>query len=126
MDIKAPKLLDNKDNFVYTELEESIKKGSKLSIISRYFSMYAYFSLRKSFNKINTLRFIYAEPTFLKTHNKEARQYYIDNNSIFGNEYEIKLKNEMTQGSVSKECSKWINNCVEIKSFKDHNEALCV
>lgn len=123
LDIKAPKLLDNKDNFVYTELEESIKKGSKLSIISRYFSMYAYFSLRKSFNKINTLRFIYAEPTFLKTHNKEARQYYIDNNSIFGNEYEIKLKNEMTQGSVSKECSKWINNCVEIKSFKDHNEA---
>lgn len=123
MDIKAPKLLDNKDNFVYTELEESIKKGSKLSIISRYFSMYAYFSLRKSFNKIDTLRFIYAEPTFLKTHNKEARQYYIDNNSIFGNEYEIKLKNEMTQGSVSKECSKWIKDCVEIKSFKNHNEA---
>ena len=123
MEIKAPKLLDNKNNFVYKELEDSIKKGSKLSIISRYFSMYAYFSLRKSFNKIDTLRFIYAEPTFLKTHNKEARQYYIDNNSIFGNEYEIKLKNEMTQGSISKECSKWIKDCVEIKSFKNQNEA---
>lgn len=123
MDIKAPKMLDNKENFVYTELEDAIKKGSKLSIISAYFSMYAYFSLRKSFNKIDNLRFIYARPTFLKSHNKEAREYYIDNNTIFGNDYEIKLKNEMTQGSVSKECSKWIKDCVEIKSFKNHNEA---
>ena len=123
LDIKAPKMLDNKNDFVYTELEDAIKKGSKLSIISAYFSMYAYFSLRKSFNKIDNLRFIYAKPTFLKSHNKEAREYYIDNNTIFGNDYEIKLKNEMTQGSVSKECSKWIKDCVEIKSFKNHNEA---
>ncbi len=123
MNFKAPKTLDNKENFVYTELENAIKKGSKLSIMSGYFSMYAYFNLRKTFNKIDNLRFIYAKPTFLKTHNKEAREYYIDNNSIFGNDYEIKLKNEMTQGSVSKECSKWIKDCVEIKSFKNHNEA---
>ena len=123
LDIKAPKMLDNKENFVHAELEESIKKGSKLSIISAYFSMYAYYNLRKSFNKIDNLRFIYSKPTFLKNHDKEAREYYIDNNSIFGNEYEIKLKNEMTQGSVSKECSKWIKDCVEIKSFKTPNEA---
>ena len=123
LDIKAPKTLDNKENFVYRELESSIKKGSKVSIMSGYFSMYAYFNLRKTLNKIDNLRFIYAKPTFLNTHNKEAREYYIDNNSIFGNDYEIKLKNEMTQGSVSKECSKWIKDRVEIKSFKNHNEA---
>jgi len=121
--VKAPKILDNKTNFVYTELEENIKKGSKLSVISAYFSMYAYFSLRKEFNKIDKMRFIYAQPTFLKNHNKESREYYIDNNSIFGNDYEIKLKNEMTQGSVSRECSEWIKDKVEIKSFKNHNEA---
>ena len=65
MDIKAPKTLDNKENFVYTELESAIKKGSKVSIMSGYFSMYAYFNLRKTFNKIDNLRFIYAKPTFL-------------------------------------------------------------
>ena len=123
MDFKAPKTLDNKENFVYTELENAIKKGSKVSIMSGYFSMYAYFNLRKTFNKIDNLRFIYAKPTFLKNHHTETREYYIDNNSIFGNDYEIKLKNEMTQGSVSKECSKWIKDSVEIKSFKNHNEA---
>ena len=121
--VKAPKILDNKTNFVFKELEENIKKGSKLSIISAYFSMYAYDSLKKPLDKIDSLRFIYTKPTFLKDNTKESRQYYIDNNSIFGNDYEIKLKNELTQGSVSRDCSDWIRDKVEIKSFKTPNEA---
>ena len=121
--MKAPKILDNKTNFVYEELEENIKKGSKLSVISAYFSMYAYDALRKPLEKIDNMRFIYTKPSFLKDNSKESRQYYIDNNSIFGNDYEIKLKNEMTQGAVSRECSNWIRDKVEIKSFKTPNEA---
>ena len=123
MTVKTPKILDNKTNFVYKELEENIKKGSKLSVISAYFSMYAYDSLKKSLDKIDNMRFIYTKPSFLKDNSKESRQYYIDNNSIFGNDYEIKLKNEMTQGSVSRDCSNWIRDKVEIKSFKTPNEA---
>ena len=81
--MKAPKILDNKTNFVYEELEENIKKGSKLSVISAYFSMYAYNSLKKRFNQIDNMRFIFTKPSFLKDDTKESRQYYIDNNSIF-------------------------------------------
>ena len=123
MTLKTPKILDNKTEFVYKELQDSIKKGSKLSVISALFSMYAYDGLKKNLDKINNLRFIYTKPSFLKDNSKESRQYYIDNNSIFGNDYEIKLKNEMTQGSVSRECSDWIKDKVEIKSFKTPNEA---
>ena len=123
MVVKTPKILDNKNNCVYTELEENIKKGSKLSVISAYFSMYAYDSLKKPLDKIDNMRFIYTKPSFLKDNTKESRQYYIDNNSIFGNDYEIKLKNEMTQGSVSRECSDWIRDKVEIKSLKTPSEA---
>lgn len=121
--MKAPKILDNKFNFVYQELQQNIKKGSKLSVISALFSMYAYDKLKKDLNKIDNMRFIYTKPSFLKDNTKESRQYYIDNNSIFGNDYEIKLKNELTQGSISKECSDWIREKVEIKSFKTPNEA---
>lgn len=121
--MKAPKILDNKFNFVYQELQQNIKKGSKLSVISALFSMYAYDKLKKDLNKIDNMRFIYTKPSFLKDNKKESRQYYIDNNSIFGGEYEIKLKNELTQGSISKECSEWIRKKVEIKSFKTPNEA---
>ena len=123
MTVKAPKILDNKFNFVYQELQENIKKGSKLSVISALFSMYAYDNLKKDLNKIDKMRFIYTKPSFLKDNTKESRQYYIDNNSIFGGDYEIKLKNELTQGSISKECSEWIREKVEIKSFKTPNEA---
>lgn len=121
--VKAPKILDNKFSFVYQELTENIRKGSKLSVISALFSMYAYDKLKKDLNKIDNMRFIYTKPSFLKDDKKESRQYYIDNNSIFGNDYEIKLKNELTQGSISKECADWIREKVEIKSFKTPNEA---
>lgn len=123
MVVKAPKILDNKFNFVYQELTENIRKGSKLSVVSALFSMYAYDKLKKDLNKIDSMRFIYTKPSFLKDDAKESRQYYIDNNSIFGNDYEIKLKNELTQGSISKECAEWIQEKVEIKSFKKPNEA---
>ena len=121
--MKAPKILDNKFNFVYQELTENIRKGSKLSVVSALFSMYAYDKLKKDLNKIDSMRFIYTKPSFLRDDKKESRQYYIDNNSIFGNDYEIKLKNELTQGSISRECAKWIQEKVEIKSFKTPNEA---
>lgn len=108
---------------VYKELEDNVKKGSKLSVISAYFTMYAYYELKKELNKIDNMRFIFTSPNFVKNSNKELRQFYIDNNDIFGNNYEIKLKNEMTQGYISKDCSEWIKNKVDIKSFKTQNPA---
>ena len=122
-ELRAPKVLDNKNNFVYEEIKDSVKKGSKLSVISALFSMYAYDAIKKDLDKIDSMRFIYTKPSFLREKNKEAREYYIDNNNIFGNDYEIKLKNEMTQGSVSRDFSRWISEKLEIKSFKIPNEA---
>lgn len=62
--IKAPKILDNKTDFVYKELQDSIKKDSKLSIISALFSMYAYDGLKKDLDKIDSMRFIYTKLMF--------------------------------------------------------------
>ena len=115
--------MDNKTNFVYEELEDSIKRGSKLSVVSALFSMYAYDSLKKHLDRIENMRFIYTKPSFIKDDKKESREYYIDNNNIFGNEYEIKLKNEMTQESISRDFSDWIREKVDIKSYKETNEA---
>ena len=50
--MKGPKLLDNKTNFVYEELFDSIKKGSKLSVVSASFTLNAYNKLKKSLNQI--------------------------------------------------------------------------
>lgn len=125
--LKPPKMLDNKKNgTVHEELRENLKKDSKLSIISAYFTMYAYFELRNELSKIDNMRFIFTKPSFLKKDNEQVREYFIDKNNekeIFGNDFELKLRNEMKQSHIAKECAEWLKNKTEIKSFKKANTA---
>ena len=109
--MKQPKMLDNKINGrVCDELRENLRKGSKLSVISAYFTIYAFNDLKKELAKIDKLRFIFTEPTFVKKDSELIREYYIDKNekSISGNEFEIKLRNELKQSHIAKECAEWI------------------
>ena len=108
---------------VYKELEKHIKKGSKVSTISAYFTMYAYEALKKQLDNIDEMRFIFTTPSFSENKDIEAREYEIVNNDIFGNEFELKLRNEMTQSAVAKDCARWLKDKVEIKSFKEPNVA---
>lgn len=108
---------------VYKELEKHVKKGSKVSTISAYFTMYAYEALKKELDGIDEMRFIFTTPSFSENKDIEAREYEIVNNDIFGNEFELKLRNEMTQSAVAKDCAKWLKDKVEIKSFKKPNVA---
>ncbi|MDH2658959.1 helicase-related protein [Methanobacterium formicicum] len=125
--MKAPKMLDNKKNgTVHEELRENLQKGSKLSIISAYFTIYAYYELRNELNKIDDMRFIFTKPSFLKNDNEQYREYYIDKNferDLFVNEFEIKLRNEMKQSHIARECAQWLEDKAQIKSFKNINSA---
>ena len=124
--MKAPKLLDNKKHKVIDELRLALEKDSKLSIISAYFTIYAYEGLKKELQKIDSVRFIFTEPTFVKKDYELSREFYIERKSAqqaLTNEFEIKLKNELTQAAVSKECAKWLSDKAEIKSLKKANPA---
>jgi SNF2 family DNA or RNA helicase len=125
--VQQPKILDNKQNGkVGEELKNVIKADSKLSIISAYFTIYAYKELKKELKKIDNLRFIFTEPAFVEEEKNEAKEYYITRKSeknISGNEFEIKLRNEMNQASIAKECAEWISKKVEIKSLRKPNPA---
>lgn len=124
--MKQPKMLDNKVNGkVGDELRANLQKGSKLSIISAYFTIYAYNELKKELSKIDKMRFIFTEPTFVKKVNELIREYYIDKNekAISGNEFEIKLRNELKQSHIAKECAEWLREKVEIKSLRYPNPA---
>ena len=61
------KILDNKNNGkVIDELRENLEKSSKLSIISAYFTIYAYHELKKELSKVDSLRFLFTEQSFKK------------------------------------------------------------
>jgi SNF2 family DNA or RNA helicase len=124
--MQPPKMLDNKSNgTVCDELKANLQRNSKLSVISAYFTIYAFDELRKELSKIDKMRFIFTEPTFVKQDSELTREYYIAKNekSISGNEFEIKLRNELKQSHIAKECAAWLQAKVEIKSLKHPNPA---
>ena len=125
-EMRMPKPLDNKREKVVDELKNALRKGSNLSVISAYFTIYAYEALKKEMSRINRMRFLFKEPTFVKKDDELVRQYYIDHKgekNISGNEFEIRLRNEMKQSAIAKDCEKWILDKVEMKSFKKSNPA---
>ena len=118
MDVKV---FDNVTDIVRDDLRVTIKKGSKVSIAAACFSMYAYKELKKQLESVEECRFIFTSPTFVKEkENKQKREFYIPRlnreNSLYGTEFEIKLRNEMTQKAVAKECADWIKRKATFKS----------
>ena len=96
------KVIDNISTLLKDELIENIKKGSKITIAASCFSMYAYKELKKQLDSIGELRFLFTSPTFVKeAAQKEKREFYIPRMNrelgLYGTEFEIKLRNEMTQ-----------------------------
>ena len=115
------KVIDNISTLLKDELVDSIKKGSKMSIAASCFSMYAYKELKTQLDSIEELRFIFTSPTFIKeASKKEKREFYIPRmnreSGLYGTEFEIKLRNEMTQKAIAKECAEWIKAKVKFRS----------
>lgn len=115
------KIFDNISEIVRDDMAATIAKGSKVSVAAACFSMYAYKELKKQLENVDEFRFIFTSPTFIteKT-SKEKREFYIPRmsreSSLYGTEFEIKLRNEMTQKSIAKECADWIRRKAVLKS----------
>lgn len=116
-------LLDNKvQGRVVDKLRENIKSGTKLSIISAYFTIYAYEELRKELEKIESLRLLFSEPTFVKNKKDINREFKLSGSyerGLAGDRYEMKLKNELKQSEIAKECANWIREKVEVRAYDE-------
>ena len=115
------KVFNNVTEIVRNDMASTISKGSKISIAAACFSMYAYKELKKQLESVEECRFIFTSPTFVtEKAEKQKREFYIPRlnreNSLYGTEFEIKLRNEMTQKAIAKECADWIKRKVTFKS----------
>lgn len=108
--------LDNKtQGRVIDKLKEDLRTGTKVSIISAYFTIYAYEHLRKELQKIDGLRLLFSEPTFIKDKKNINREFKLSGSyerGLAGDRYEMSLKNELKQSEIAKECADWIRNKV--------------
>lgn len=114
-------LIDNIQKTFAEDLRSELTTGSHMSIAASCFSIYAYQELRKELEGIEELRFIFTSPTFITDKaNKEQREFYIPRlnreRSLTGSEFEILLRNELTQKAIARECAEWIRKKVRFKS----------
>jgi len=119
--ISMPKMIDNINTRVRDDLSETITKKSKLRIAAACFSIYAYEELKKNLSGIEDLQFIFTSPTFtMDKAEKSKREFYIPRmtreQNLYGTEFEIRLRNELTQRAIAKECAEWIKQKATFKS----------
>lgn len=100
-------------------LKEIVKSNSNVSIVSAYFTIYAYHHLKSEFDGIERLRFLFGEPTFIKSidpSKKNHRSFKIEDDQLI-----IPLEQRLTQKSIAAACSNWIKEKVDIRSMVKPN-----
>ena len=104
-------LIDNKSKLLGDDLQKEITHGAKLKMVASYFSIYAFEALKEELSFIEDLEFIFPSPTFVNKGikdniKKEKREYYIPQrmmeNSLYGTEFEIRLRNQLTQKVIAR------------------------
>ena len=98
-----------------------LKRIARSPWLQPVFPMYAYQELKQQLDQVDEFRFIFTSPTFVKEKaEKQKREFYIPRlhreNSLYGTEFEIKLRNELKQRAVAKECANWIKAKAKFKS----------
>ena len=112
---------DNITSRLIDDLKVVLRDGSKVSMAAASFSIYAFEALQKELEQIEELRFIFTSPTFNKEREKkQKREFYIPKlnreRTLYGSDFEIKLRNNLTQKAIAKECAEWIRQKVHFKT----------
>jgi len=114
----TPGLRDNHNRGNLADfLNEKIRDGSSLSIVSAYFTIYAYDALKVALERIEHLDFLFGEPSFvnrLDPDKTEKKAFLIDDDGLH-------LSNQLQQKRVAKECAEWIERKVDIKTVRHTN-----
>ncbi|CAJ4482118.1 helicase domain-containing protein [Burkholderia pseudomallei] len=118
-------LIDNISRLLGDDLKQTVKPGARLKIAASCFSMYAFEALKAELEKLDELNFIFTSPTFVANEvtdkiRKERKEFHIPKldreRSLYGSEFEIQLRNKLTQRAVAKECADWIRRKAKFKS----------
>ena len=118
-------IINNIDKTLKDDMIVTLRSGSKVAIAASCFSIYAFQELKEQLSEISELRFIFTSPSFVTERaDKQKREFYIPRlnreRDLYGSEFEIKLRNELSLKAVAKECAEWIRRKVCFKSNRTH------
>ncbi|WP_044848670.1 helicase-related protein [Burkholderia sp. USMB20] len=98
-------------------LADKIATNSRLSIVSAYFTIYAYEALSNELDQIDHLNFLFGEPRFIASLDPEKtskKSFQIEDDGL-------ELANRLQQKEIARRCSEWIRNKVDIRSVRQAN-----
>jgi len=127
-------VFNNTTNTVRDDLKKTLSTGSKVSIAAACFSLYAFQALKEQLQSVDEFRFIFTSPTFIaEKAPKEKREFYIPRltreKSLYGTEFEVRLRNELSQKAIARECAAWMQKKAKFRSNitqNGMNNFLCV
>lgn len=119
--MEQPIIFDNINTKVVDELRRQLRKGTKLSIAAATFSIYAFEALKEELSNIDEIRFIFTSPTFnTERGSKQKREFYIPKlnreRTLYGSDFEIRLRNRLSQKAIARECAEWIRSKARFRS----------
>ncbi|UXA18792.1 helicase-related protein [Mycobacterium sp. SMC-4] len=120
------RIIDNVNELLGDDLKGEVRPGSKLRIAASTFSIFAFEALRKELERIEELEFVFTSPSFVAADAtdqlpKERRQFFIPTardgeSSLYGSQFEIRLRNQLTQRAIARECADWVRRKVRFRS----------
>ena len=122
-------LINNVSKTLRDDLMQQIQSGSRLSLAASCFSIYAFQELKAALKDIKELRFIFTSPTFTTEKTpKQQREFYIPRldreRTLYGSDFEVKLRNKLTQKAIARECAEWIREKACFKSNKTNEQMM--
>ena len=124
--MRTPKQFNNITERVIDDLKQVLSSGNgQISIAAASFSIYAYEALKEELEKVDCVNFIFTSPTFYTDKSeKQKREFYIPKlnreRSLFGSDFEIRLRNQLTQRAIARECADWIRRKARFKTNITH------
>lgn len=98
-------------------LTDKITSGSRLSVVSAYFTIYAYETLSKEPGSDRAPELSFGEPRFVASVDPEKT----DKKSFRIEDEGLELANRLRQKDVARRCAEWIRNKVDIRSVRQAN-----
>lgn len=117
--------INNTTDRLGDDLKAELRPGSKLRIAASTFSIFAFEALIHELEKIDELEFIFTSPSFTPADagerlRKERREFFIPaghaESSLYGSDFEVRLRNKLTQRAIAKECADWVRRKVTFRS----------
>lgn len=118
------KTIDNQYVRLGDDLKHELRRGSVLHVAAASFSLYAFDALRRELQSIKGMEFVFTSPAFVTEKiRQEQREFYIPNifteRELCGGEFELRLKNELKQRAIARECAEWIRQKAVFKTNTD-------